>query len=63
MFFREYALRKIRYEFQQNKTLQDTAQVEDCYKKGLESLESLKRQVLIGNLYKTDKLIIEVERK
>ncbi|XP_032453210.1 LYR motif-containing protein 4B [Nasonia vitripennis] len=61
--YREYALRKIRYEFQQNKSLQDPAKIDDCYKRGLESLDVLRRQVTIGNLYKTDKLVIEVNQK
>ncbi|XP_014217443.1 LYR motif-containing protein 4 [Copidosoma floridanum] len=61
--FREHALRKIRHEFRHNKALNDTAKIEDCFKKGLESLEVLKRQVTIGNLYKTDKLVIELNKR
>ncbi|XP_014234184.1 LYR motif-containing protein 4 [Trichogramma pretiosum] len=61
--YREYALRKIRHEFRQNKALEDSTKINEFYNKGLESLEMLKRQVLIGNLYKTDKLVIEMKNK
>lgn len=54
-----YALRKVRYEFQQNKTLQDENEIEQCIQKGQEALEMIKRQVIIGHLYGTRPLIIE----
>lgn len=54
-----YALRKIRYEFQENKTLQEKDRMNECYRKGLEALDVIKRQVTIGNLYSTRPLIIE----
>ncbi|XP_014606016.1 PREDICTED: protein bcn92-like [Polistes canadensis] len=57
--FRMYALRKVRHEFQQNKTLQDKIEIEQFYQKGQEALEVIKRQVIIGNLYSTRPLIIE----
>ncbi|KAL2722137.1 protein bcn92 [Vespula maculifrons] len=57
--FRMYALRKVRYEFQQNKTLQDEKEIQQCFKKGQEALEMIKRQVIIGHLYATRPLIIE----
>ncbi|XP_015172751.1 PREDICTED: protein bcn92 [Polistes dominula] len=57
--FRMYALRKIRQEFQQNKTLQDEKEIEQFFQKGQEALELIKRQVIIGNLYGTRPLIIE----
>lgn len=60
--FREFALRKIRHEFQQNKSLDDQNKIQDFYKKGLESLEVIKRQALIGNLYKSKKLVIEMNK-
>ncbi|XP_076766065.1 LYR motif-containing protein bcn92 [Xylocopa sonorina] len=57
--YRMYALRKIRHEFQEHKTLQDKARINECYTKGMEHLEIIKRQVIIGNLYSTRPLIIE----
>lgn len=57
--YRMYALRKIRHEFEQNKTIQDKEKINECYNRGLESLQIIKRQVTIGNLYSTRPLIIE----
>lgn len=57
-----YALRKIRSEFRENKILQDKLQISECYKKGQATLEMIKRQVIIGNLYGTRPLIIETIR-
>ncbi|OAD57090.1 LYR motif-containing protein 4 [Eufriesea mexicana] len=62
--YRMYALRKIRHEFQQNKAIQDQGKIDECYNKGLETLQVIKRQVTIGNLYSTRPLIIEtIENK
>ncbi|XP_071864861.1 LYR motif-containing protein bcn92 [Bombus fervidus] len=62
--YRLYALRKIRHEFKQNKTIQDKEEINKCYNRGLESLQIIKRQVTIGNLYSTRPLIIEtIENK
>lgn len=59
-----YALRKIQHEFKQNKTIQDIEKINECYTKGQENLEIIKRQATIGNLYSTRPLIIEtVENK
>lgn len=59
-----YALRKIRHEFKENKTIQDKEKINECYNRGLESLQIIKRQVTIGNLYSTRPLIIEtIENK
>ncbi|CAL7934724.1 unnamed protein product [Xylocopa violacea] len=57
--YRMYALRKIRHEFQEHKTIQDKDRINECYNKGVESLEIIKRQVVIGSLYSTRPLIIE----
>ncbi|CAK9821149.1 LYR motif-containing protein 4 [Anthophora plagiata] len=61
--YRMYALRKIRHEFQENKTIQDKNRISECYTKGLEDLEMIKRQVTIGNLYSTRPLIIETQKQ
>ncbi|KAF2885233.1 hypothetical protein ILUMI_20952 [Ignelater luminosus] len=57
--FRNYALRRIRDSFKENKSLTDQIQIKQQINKGYDNLEIIKRQVLIGNLYKTDKLVIE----
>ncbi|KAI5635093.1 complex 1 protein (LYR family) domain-containing protein [Phthorimaea operculella] len=57
--FRCYALRRVRDAFKENKSLTDPniAKREIQYAK--ENLDIIKRQVIIGNMYGTDKLVIE----
>ncbi|XP_046680182.1 protein bcn92 [Homalodisca vitripennis] len=57
--FRMYALRRIRDKFHENKFLKDPAAIEEQYKEGLKSLELIKRQIIISQLYNPEKLIIE----
>ncbi|XP_076655976.1 LYR motif-containing protein bcn92 [Halictus rubicundus] len=57
--FRMYALRKVRHEFRENKSLVDQAEITKQYEKGKEALDIIKRQATIGNLYTTRPLIIE----
>lgn len=49
--FKEFAKRKVRYEFRQNQTLADKASIEQKYQYGTQQLEILRRQVLISSLY------------
>jgi len=58
-----YALRKIRYEFKENKALEDEEKIRQCYAKGQETLSIIKRQVILGDLYSTRPLVIEVKNK
>ena len=60
--YRMYALRKIRYEFQENKALRDKEKIDKCCRHGQEALQVIKRQVTIGNLYSTRPLIIETNK-
>ncbi|XP_032665941.1 LYR motif-containing protein 4 [Odontomachus brunneus] len=57
--YRMYALRKVRHEFKESKTLQDEEKIKQCYAKGQETLNLIKRQVILSNLYGTRPLIIE----
>jgi len=57
--FRMYTLRRARDAFKQHKNLSDESMIKSCINEGMNNLEIIKRQVIIGNLYKTDKLIIE----
>ncbi|KAF7990469.1 hypothetical protein HCN44_000274 [Aphidius gifuensis] len=57
--YREYALRKIRHEFRLNRSIEDEEAIANFYKKGIESLEMIKRQSTIGSLYSARPLIIE----
>lgn len=59
MYYRSYALRRIRDAFRENRNLTDLAAVNDQIAEGTKSLEIIKRQVLIGKLYSADKLVIE----
>jgi len=58
-----YALRKIRYEFKESKTLTDEEKIKQCYAKGQETLAMIKRQVILGSLYNTRPLVIETISK
>ena len=60
--YRMYALRKIRYEFEENKALRDKEKIDERCRHGQEALQVIKRQVIIGNLYSTRPLIIETTK-
>nr|XP_021201727.1 LYR motif-containing protein 4B [Helicoverpa armigera] len=57
--FRAYALRRVRDAFRDNKTLTDPKLIKKQYDFATENLAVIKRQVLVGDLYKTEKLVIE----
>lgn len=59
---RNYALRRIRDSFAENKHLTDPAKINQQMLGGQRNLEIIKRQVLVGNLYQTDKLVIEMKK-
>ncbi|XP_033230899.1 LYR motif-containing protein 4 [Belonocnema kinseyi] len=59
--YRTFALRKIRHEFQENKSVTDQSTLKESFVHGQEALELIKRQVVIGNLYSTRPLIIETQ--
>lgn len=44
---RMYALRRVRDAFKEKKLLSDPDSIKDEYEKGLQSLEMLKRQVIV----------------
>ncbi|XP_059618894.1 LYR motif-containing protein 4 [Phlebotomus argentipes] len=57
--YREYARRRIRDAFRDNKTLSDAESIKNQLKFANENLQVIRRQALIGDLYKSDKLVIE----
>jgi hypothetical protein len=57
--FRQYALRKIRDSFRETKHLSDKNVIMQKLEEGTKSLEVIKRQAIVGQLYSTDKLVIE----
>ncbi|OWR43403.1 hypothetical protein KGM_203586 [Danaus plexippus plexippus] len=57
--FRAYALRRVRDAFKENKSLMDSKTIKKEFLHGKENLELIKRQVIIGDMYKAEKLVIE----
>lgn len=57
--YREYALRRVRDGFRKAKSLTSEADQKQELEVAKESLEIIKRQVVIGNLYRPRTLVIE----
>lgn len=57
--FRSYALRRIRDGFRDSKGITDPKLVKKQFDLGAESLETIRRQIVVGSLYQTEKLVIE----
>ncbi|XP_030026157.1 LYR motif-containing protein 4 [Manduca sexta] len=57
--FRSYALRRVRDAFKDSKNLSDAKSIKKEYEFAKENLAIIRRQVLIGDMYKTEKLVIE----
>ncbi|XP_063544760.1 LYR motif-containing protein 4 [Cydia strobilella] len=57
--FRSYALRRVRDAFKANKTLSDSKQIQKEYQFAKENLAIIRRQAAIGDMYQTEKLVIE----
>ncbi|CAB3237367.1 unnamed protein product [Arctia plantaginis] len=61
--FRAYALRKVRDSFRTNQKLTDKKERITQYNLGVDNLDVIRRQIIVGNLYKSEKLVIENLRK
>ncbi|VVD01367.1 protein bcn92 [Leptidea sinapis] len=57
--FRCYAIRRVKDSFKANKLLTDIKLVRKEVDYAKENLEMIKRQAVIGAMYKTDKLVVE----
>ncbi|XP_075273316.1 LYR motif-containing protein 4 [Opisthocomus hoazin] len=57
--YRMYAIRRIRDAFRENKNIKDSEKIEELVNKAKANLEVIHRQVTIGQLYSTQKLVIE----
>ncbi|CAM2106234.1 unnamed protein product [Caretta caretta] len=57
--YRTYAIRRIRDAFRENKHLKDSEEIQTLVNKARTNLEIIHRQVAIGQLYSTQKLVIE----
>ncbi|KAF7272686.1 hypothetical protein GWI33_014550 [Rhynchophorus ferrugineus] len=57
--FRSYAVRRVKDAFRENQNLGNGDALKEKISEGHKNLEIIKRQVLISQMYKTDRLIIE----
>ncbi|CAN8031663.1 unnamed protein product [Ixodes persulcatus] len=56
---RSHALRCVRDLFKEHKAVQDKTEINELFQEGLKNLEIIKRQVVIGNMYKSADSVIE----
>ncbi|XP_055845024.1 protein bcn92 [Episyrphus balteatus] len=57
--FRMYFMRRIREQFRENQFLKEPEQISQQFKYGEDTLQLIRRQVIIGHLYGCDKLAVE----
>lgn len=57
--FRSYALRRVRDGFRANFNAQDTSRNSDLIADAQRNLDIIRRQVILGKLYPSSKLVIE----
>ncbi|KAM6953449.1 LYR motif-containing protein 4 [Aplochiton taeniatus] len=57
--YRTYALRRVRDAFRENQALEDSGAVGRLMEEARQSLELIKRQVAIGDMYTAQKIIVE----
>ncbi|EAT42558.1 AAEL005928-PC [Aedes aegypti] len=57
--FRNYALRRVRDAFRENKALTDSSKIQSEMDYARKNLEIIKRQALISQMFRADKLVIE----
>lgn len=61
--FREFAKRKVNYEFHKAKGLTDAGSIQQKYDYGVDQLNILKRQVIISSLYPEEASVLDVRKK
>jgi len=54
-----YATRRIKDAFKENKNITDPEKIKSLIMKAQDSLEIMKRQVFLGQMYRHSKLVIE----
>ena len=57
--FRAYALRRVRDGFRANTKVEDASRIDSLIKEAQSNLELIRRQVVLGKLYPSNKLVIE----
>ncbi|XP_036167685.1 LYR motif-containing protein 4-like [Myotis myotis] len=60
--YRTYAIRRISGAFRGSKKVKDPVEIQTLVNKAKRVLERIRRQVHMGQLYSTDKLIIETQK-
>jgi LYR motif-containing protein 4 len=58
--FREYARRRTRDAFREHKNETDPQKKQELVNRGINELQMMKRQTIIGQMYNIDKLVVEV---
>ncbi|XP_042366009.1 LYR motif-containing protein 4 [Plectropomus leopardus] len=57
--YRTYAVRRVRDAFRANKTVQDPKTVERLMLEGQQTLALIQRQVSIGKMFETQRIVVE----
>ncbi|KAF6835495.1 complex 1 protein [Colletotrichum musicola] len=57
--FREYAKRRTRDAFRENRNVEDPRRVQELIQKGLNDLQILKRQTVVSQFFQFDRLVVE----
>ncbi|XP_026185335.1 LYR motif-containing protein 4 [Mastacembelus armatus] len=57
--YRTYALRRVRDTFRANRKVDDPRAVERLIEEGQQTLALIQRQVFIGKMYDTQKMVVE----
>ncbi|XP_036438511.1 LYR motif-containing protein 4 [Colossoma macropomum] len=61
--YRMYALRRVRDAFRENRSVEDPKALEQLLNKARDSLAIIQRQVSIGKMYETQRIVVEPEPK
>eukprot|EP01038_Epipyxis_sp_PR26KG_P015238 gene15238-20538_t len=56
--FREHAKRKVKYEFKKSMQLKNAGEIESTFVKGMNSMDVLRRQSIISQLYPETQSVI-----
>ncbi|KPI43825.1 LYR motif-containing protein 4 [Cyphellophora attinorum] len=57
--FREYARRRTKDAFRDNKAEKDEGRVQELVQNGLKELQTMKRQTIISQFFQLDRLVVE----
>ncbi|KAK4555353.1 hypothetical protein LTR86_007650 [Recurvomyces mirabilis] len=57
--FREYAKRRARDAFRDNRAESDARRIQELMQKGLKELQILKRQTVVSQFFQLDRLVVE----